>query len=455
MNPALKPFWQTKADIKLLSGGRASSKTYDCAAFALYLASHFTLKFLCIRQFQSKIKESVYAILCSHIETFGYQGQFTVLNNEIIHNKTGSVFIFYGIARNIAEIKGTEGVDICWAEEMESLTKEQWSIIEPTIRKDNSEIWLLWNPRLVSDFIESFVHDPANGIIKRHINYDENPFLSDTMVRKIIRLKEADPEQYEHIYLGVAKTDDDDVIIKRSWIEAAVDAHIKLGIEIEGDRQIGFDVADSGSDLCAQIFRFGILAMWGEHWQGKEDELELSATRVYNKAVSLQAHISYDSIGIGANAGARFKTLNLERKATAGEKPVPYSKFIASGAVLNPKKLWLDDGMGEQITNKAFFENIKAQTWWILAERFRNTYNAINKGMIFADCDLISISSSMPNLANLITELSTPKKRFSKAAKVMVESKDELKAREVDSPNDADAFIMAYADKNMRNTLEW
>lgn len=446
LNPTLKSFWKTKADTKVLKGGRASSKTWDAAGFAVFLASRYTVKFLCMRQFQNKIKESVYAILKIQIERFGLLDQFEILASEIRHKKTGSSFHFYGIHRDIAEIKGFEGADIGWIEEGEGLTHEQWQVIEPTLRKEGAECWILYNPRLVSDFVETFRHDLDNGVLVRQINYDENPFLSNTMLRKIQRLKDADIEEYEHIYLGQAKTDDDDVVIKRSWIEAAIDAHIKLGIEPSGDKRIGFDVADGGKDLCSQIYRHGIVALWGEHWKGKEDELDESSKRVYNKAVNVGADISYDSIGVGAGCGGHFKNANSEREQDQGFVRVSYSKFIAGAGVIGPDEYYVDDE-GEQITNKDFFENLKAQAWWTLADRFRNTYNAITKGTEFEEGDLISISSDIDNLANLVTELSTPRRRFSRSGKVMVESKDDLKRREITSPNDADAFIAAYAPR--------
>ena len=439
LNPNLKEFWQTKSDLKILRGGRVSSKTWDVAGFAVFLASRYAVKFLCMRQFQNKIQESVYAILKIQIERFGLLNQFDIQKTVIKHLITGSSFHFYGIHRNIAEIKGFEGADIGWIEEGEGLTKEQWSIIEPTLRSEGAEVWIVYNPRLISDYIETFKHDPENGVIVRHINYDENPFLSETALRKINRLKALDHEEYEHIYLGLAKSDDDDVVIKRSWIEAAIDAHIKLGIEPSGSKRIGFDIADSGNDLCSQIYSYGIVALWGEHWKGREDELLKSSTRVYSKAVELGASIDYDSIGVGASAGSKFSDLNKE-----SGKNISYSKFIAGASVINPKLFYIDTE-DEKITNKDFFSNLKAQAWWCVADRFRNTYNAVVNDEKFEESELISISSDMPNLANLVTELSTPRRDFDKAGKVKVESKDDLKKREVDSPNDADAFIMANA----------
>ena len=70
---------------------------------------------------------------------------------------------------------------------------------------------------------------------------------------------------------------------------------------------------------------------------------------------------------------------------------------------------------------------------------------ADSSGKEFPEDELISISSEIDNLATLITELSTPKRKFSKTGKVMVESKEDLKKREIESHNDADAFVMAYS----------
>ena len=464
LNPNLKKFWRTKADTKVLKGGRASSKTWDCAGFAVFLASRYTVKFLCMRQFQNKIKESVYAILCIQIERFGLKDQFDILAAEIRHKKTGSSFHFYGIHRDIAEIKGFEGADIGWIEEGEGLTKDQWSVIEPTIRSEGAECWILYNPRLVSDFVETFRHDLDNGVLVEQINYDRNPFLSNSMIRKINRLKDSDYDEFEHIYLGVPKKDDDDVVIKRSWIEAAIDAHIKLGIEAKGYSQIGYDVADGGADLNSQIRRKGIVAVWGEHWKAKEDELLDSCKRVYSEAFKHRAKIRYDSIGVGATCGAKFKEINEDAKeADPVHVDVRYGKFVASGKIINPDEYYMEpdpsaESTEDGVTNKDFFENLKAQEWWTTADRFRNTYNAVVKGYEFKEHELISISSDMANLANLITELSTPRRKFSKNGKVMVESKEDLKKREVDSPNDADAFINAYAaeeQQEVAGTFSW
>lgn len=456
LNPALRGFWRTRADVKILKGGRASGKSWDAAGININLGARYKLKTLCLRQFQNRIEDSVYALLVHMIERFGLADEFVVQNNKIIHRETESSWHFYGFNRHINEIKSFEGADICWIEEGQGLTKNQWQIIEPTIRKQGSQCWIIYNPNLVTDFVETFKHDPDNGVIVRHINYDENHFLSDTMLRKIQKAKEADYDDFEHVYLGVPKTDDDKVIIKLSWINAAIDAHLKLGIEESGTVRLGFDIADSGADKNALVGMRGIVAFHAEEWKGGEDKLLDSSKRAYNKALEFGATIDYDSIGVGANAGPKFKEINEERERTRQIGRVSYSKFVAGAGVVDPDGFYVDT-LDARIKNKDFFSNLKSQAWWYVADRFRNTYNAVVNGHQFEEHELISISSDIPHLEKLKRELSTPRRDFEGASnKVKVESKKDLDKRDVASPNLADAFIMANAPQqpnHMENLL--
>lgn len=439
LNPVLRSFWTTQSRNKILYGGRASSKSWDAAGFAIYLANNYKLRFLCARQIQNKIAESVYALLKIQIERFGLQSRFRVLKDKIVNRVTGTEFIFYGLKNSVDEIKSLESIDVLWLEEAHALTEEQWEILEPTIRKEGSECWFIFNPNLYTDFVyQNFIVNPPPRTLVRKINFDENPFLSKTMLEVIDAAKERDEEAFEHVYLGVPRSDDDATVIKRSWIEASIDAHIKLNFEPEGMKRIGFDVADDGEDKCAMVYAHGSVAFWCDEWAAKEDELSKSCSRVYGEAMKREAHITYDSIGVGAFAGSKFGEINAERKTR-----IQYAKFNAGDSVHNPERLYV-----EKITNKDYFSNIKAQSWWSLADRFRNTFNAIKRGEQFKPEKMISISSDMPYLEKLKTELSTPKRDFDNNGRVKVESKKDLAKREIKSPNLADAFVMAYAPIN-------
>jgi len=442
LNPALRKFWAKPARNKVLYGGRSSSKSWDAAGFAIFLASTHKIRVLCARQFQNKISESVYTLLKIQIERFGLSDEFDILRDRITHKVTGSEFIFYGLWRHIEEIKSLESIDICWIEEAHGLTKTQWDILEPTLRGEGSQFWIIFNPNLISDFVyRRFVTNTPPETVKRKINYTENPFLSKTILKVIAAKKEEDYDDYRHIYLGEPKEDDELAIIKRSWINAAIDADIVLGVEPVGVKRAGFDVADTGDDKNAITLTHGILATHVEEWSGGEDELLKSATKVYSLAREHGAEIDYDSIGVGAFAGSHFKALNKENKTR-----IKYHKFNASGAIVDPEGK-VDPKNPKSPINKDYYCNLKAQTWWQVAARFRNTYNAVIKGMDFEPDEIISISSDIPDIDGLVDELATPRKDFDNVGRVKVESKKDLAKREVPSPNRADSFVSAYSPR--------
>ena len=101
LNPALKEVWKTKARYKVIYGGRASSKSHDAAGFAIYLAANFKLKFLCVRQFQNKISESVYTLLKDKIEISDFKDEFNLLKNSIEHKRTKSEFLFSNLRNEV------------------------------------------------------------------------------------------------------------------------------------------------------------------------------------------------------------------------------------------------------------------------------------------------------------------------------------------------------------------
>ena len=439
LNPNLKGFYETKGKrYFVLYGGRGSSKTYHTAGFLVYLSRTVKARFLCVRQFQSRISDSVKTVIEEMIDNVGVRDEYRITDTEIEHKVTGSKFSFLGIQRNLREIKGIAGVDMLWIEEAEDLTQEQFEVIAPTIRSDNSKIIIVFNPRFATDWIyKNFITNPPPSALVRKINYDENPFVSQTMLDEIEEMKVNDYERYQHIYLGEPDNNDDQAVIKRSHILAAIDGHKKLGIEPSGIKRIGFDVADSGEDACATILSHGNVAIGCDLWKAKEDELLKSCTRVFHSAVEHDAKIIYDAIGVGAMAGAQFNVLNSNKYM------IRHEKFLAGGAVVKPDYLYA----GTRVKNKDYFKNVKSQAWWLISDRFRNTYNAVVNGQKFDPDDLIFIDSSMPHLQSLVDELSIPRRDFGHDGKVKVESKEDLKKRDIKSPNLADAFIKEMLPK--------
>lgn len=191
---------------KVLYGGRGGAKSWGIARALLIKARQQTLRILCAREYQNSIKESVHKLLSDQIESMGLSGEYEILQAEIKHKVTGSLFMFKGIRHNVQEIKSTEGVDICWVEEGQSVTAESWDILIPTIRKERSEIWVSFNPDLSTDeTYKRFVLEKSDDTFLVKISWRDNPWFPEVLRAEMEKLKAKDYDAYLHVWEGECK----------------------------------------------------------------------------------------------------------------------------------------------------------------------------------------------------------------------------------------------------------
>lgn len=245
-------------------------------------------------------------------------------------------------------------------------------------------------------------------------------------------------QEVERDYLAAVEG----IMIHPQWLRACIDAHKEIGFKAEGLTQFGVDASDEGGDIDAITGRKGSVVFHNENWNCKGDH-DYSAGKANTIAQEKDADaLVYDSIGVGAG----FKT------AIKNIKSIGYrvEGWNAGGGVKNPKdKVYKNsDGNKDKRTNQDFFLNAKAQAWWEVRERARKTYLVRHMNKKYHPDELLSFcveSLSMQRIEHLIGELASPKMEYSNG-KVKVESKKDMKARELDSPNDADSCIMAFID---------
>lgn len=241
----------------------------------------------------------------------------------------------------------------------------------------------------------------------------------------------------------------DGVIIPGLWVQAAVDAHIKLGVKPSGIRWGGLDVADLGKDKNAYAGRFGILLEHCEEWPGQDaGDLTGSTQRAFRIATEhRQTGFSYDTDGMGVGVRGPARQLNAARvESRAAPLSIQAFRGSASGEALFQPEAFVkgEDGKPLDRKNKDYFANYKAQSYTALRWRFLQTYRAVVKGDKTVDMDdIISINSQIPRLSALLAELSQPVYKESVTGKLMVDKTPEG----TKSPNLADAVMMVFAPR--------
>jgi phage terminase large subunit len=156
---------------------------------------------------QKSIQQSVYQLLKDQIENLELGSKYETLATEI-RGRNGSLFLFSGLSDMTAEsLKSFEGVDIVWVEEAQSVSKNSWNILIPTIRKESSEIWVSYNPQLESDEThQRFTTNPPPDCVNVEVNWKDNPYFPKVLEAERKHAQSTmKPEEYEHIWEGKCK----------------------------------------------------------------------------------------------------------------------------------------------------------------------------------------------------------------------------------------------------------
>jgi phage terminase large subunit len=228
--PLLQP-----ARYKGAYGGRGGAKSHFFAELLLERCYAERLRAVCIREIQHSLRDSVRQLLVDKIQKLGLGTFFEVLDAEI-RGRNGSLIIFRGMQSYNAEtIKSLEAYDIAWVEEAQTLSEVSLSLLRPTIRKEDSELWFSWNPRHRTDPVDLFLRKrrPANAVVIP-VNWRDNPWFPEVLRAEMLGDKEADPDMAEHVWEGAYGMQHGAILSR--WVDRAErDGRISDAVEYESD----------------------------------------------------------------------------------------------------------------------------------------------------------------------------------------------------------------------------
>jgi phage terminase large subunit len=192
---------------KVMYGGRGSGKSWQAARALIYQSTLDPLRVLCAREVMRTIADSVHRLLADQIEALGLNDWFTITDGSIT-GRNGAEFLFAGLrAMDAHKIKSFEGVDVAWVEEGQAVSKKSWETLIPTIRAEDSEIWVTWNPELDTDdtYQRFVVHPPEEAWVQR-VTWRDNPWFPAVLEAERLSLQKRDPVEYQHVWEGKPRT---------------------------------------------------------------------------------------------------------------------------------------------------------------------------------------------------------------------------------------------------------
>jgi phage terminase large subunit len=188
---------------KVLYGGRGAAKSWGIARALLVKAAEKPTRVLCTREVQKSIADSVHKLLGDQIASMGLSAFFKITETDI-KGINGSEFVFAGLKnQSIENLKSYEGVDVCWVEEAQVVSRRSWNVLTPTIRRPGSEIWISFNPDLDSDeTYVRFVQNPPKDSIVEFLSWRDNPWFPQVLEQERLDLEARDPISYRNVWEG-------------------------------------------------------------------------------------------------------------------------------------------------------------------------------------------------------------------------------------------------------------
>lgn len=159
---------------------------------------------LCGRQFMNSLEDSSLEEIKAAIRSELWLERHFDIGEKYVRTASGRIsYSFAGLDRNVDSIKSKSRILLCWVDEAEPVTDAAWTKLIPTLREDDSELWVTWNP----ESRKSATHkrfrlstDPRYKVVE--LNYRDNPRFPAVLERQRERDFVERPDQYGHIWEG-------------------------------------------------------------------------------------------------------------------------------------------------------------------------------------------------------------------------------------------------------------
>jgi phage terminase large subunit len=211
--PKLIPVFTGQADVRGAYGGRGSAKTRSFAKMTAVRAYMWDMEgregiILGARQFMNSLDDSSLEEIKAAIRSEAWLETYFEIGDKFVRTKSGRIsYRFSGLDRSIESIKSKSRILLCWVDEAEPVTEEAWQILIPTLREEDSELWVTWNPKRKMAAVETRFRQSKDPLVKTvELNWRDNPWFPQKLERDRLRDLEERPDFYPHIWEGEYQT---------------------------------------------------------------------------------------------------------------------------------------------------------------------------------------------------------------------------------------------------------
>jgi phage terminase large subunit len=207
--PKLVNLFDGEARYRVAFGGRGSGKTRSFALMSAVYGYRWGMsgrqgQILCAREHLNSLDESSLEEVKSAIQSVDWLDAYYEIGEKYIRSRDGKVsYVFAGLRRNLDSIKSKARVILAWVDEAENVSEAAWQKLIPTIREEESEIWVTYNPESKHSAVhQRFRVNPSSDVKVCEINWRDNPWFPDVLNQERINDQKLRPDVYDHVWEG-------------------------------------------------------------------------------------------------------------------------------------------------------------------------------------------------------------------------------------------------------------
>jgi phage terminase large subunit len=191
----------SRSDIVINRGGARSSKSFSIGQlFTQRFSAEKNKNFLIVRKTFPALRLTAYKLMLDLMADYNLLPFYfhNKSNHEIACPHTGNWMVFTSID-DPEKIKSTEW-NYIWTEEATELTKEDVKILELRLSAPNdkpNQLFMSFNPIDAFHWIKTDLIDKDSDVHEIKSSYLDNPFLSEQYVKRLLKLKEQDPNYWQ------------------------------------------------------------------------------------------------------------------------------------------------------------------------------------------------------------------------------------------------------------------
>ena len=198
---------------RVFKGGRGSGKTRSLALMSAVRVYDLAQQgregvWLCSREHLNSLADSSFEEIAGAIKSVPFLNAYFDIGDRYIRTQNRRIdFAFAGLRMNLDSIKSKARILGNWTDEAENVSEIAWRKLLPTIREDQSENWLSYNPESQESATHKrFIENPPTDCVVTTINYADNPWFPAVLEQERLDDQRLRPETYEHVWEGAFLT---------------------------------------------------------------------------------------------------------------------------------------------------------------------------------------------------------------------------------------------------------